>query len=91
MRSSTCTELPGAAAYWLERAKRAVPDRIWLRLKRLLGRGDPMTSDMTFRGTAPLRRRDIDELWAGAGLTMTELRDDPTHEPASRALVVARR
>lgn len=81
----------GAAAYWLERAKRAVPDRIWLRMKRALGRGDPLTSDLTFRGTAPLRRRDIEELWTAAGLTVTELRDDPTHEPATRALVVARR
>ncbi len=82
---------PGAAAYWLERAKRAVPDRIWLRLKRALRRGDPLTSDVTFRGTAPLRRRDIEELWTAAGLTVTEFRDDPTHEPAKRALVVARR
>lgn len=81
---------PGTAVYWLERAKHAVPDRIWLRLKRALGRGDPLTSDVTFRGTAPLRRKDIEELWAGAGLTVTELREDPTHEPGSRALVVAR-
>lgn len=82
---------PGAAAYWLERAQHAVPDRIWLRLKRALGRGNPLMSDVTFRGTAPLRRKDIEELWAGAGLTVTELRDDPTHEPNRRALVVARR
>lgn len=81
---------PGTAAYWLERAKRAVPDRIWSRLKRALGRGDPLTSDATFRGTAPLRRDDIEELWTSAGLTVAELRDDPTHEPASRALVAAR-
>lgn len=82
---------PGAAAYWLERTKRLVPDGIWLRLKRVLGRGDPLTSDLTFRGTAPLRRRDVEELWAGAGLMVAELRDDPTHEPAERTLVVARR
>ena len=82
---------PGAAAYWLERAKRLVPDGIWLRLKRVLGRGDPLTSDLTFRGTAPLRRRDVEKLWAGTGLTVTELREDPTHEPAERTLVVARR
>jgi SAM-dependent methyltransferase len=82
---------PGPAAYWLDRAKSAVPDRIWLRLKRALGRGDPLMSDSTFRGTAPLRRDDIEELWASAGLTVVELRDDPTHEPARRALVVARR
>jgi SAM-dependent methyltransferase len=82
---------PGAAAYWLERAKRAVPDRIWSRLKRALGRGDPLTSDATFRGTAPLRRNDIEELWTAAGLTVAELRDDPTHEPARRTIVAARR
>ena len=82
---------PGVAAYWLERAKRAVPDRIWTKLKRALGRGDPLTSDLTYRGLAPLRRRDIEELWTSAGLKVTELRDDPTHEPAKRALVVARR
>ena len=82
---------PGAAAYWLERAKSAVPDRIWLRLKRALGRGDPLMSDVTFRGTAPLRRNDIEELWTSTGLRVTELRDDPTHEPSERALVLARR
>jgi SAM-dependent methyltransferase len=82
---------PGTAVYWLERTKHAVPDRIWLRLKRALRRGEPLTSDVTFRGTAPLRRKDIEELWTGAGLTVNELRDDPTHEPGSRALVAARR
>jgi SAM-dependent methyltransferase len=82
---------PRAAAYWLERAKRAVPDPIWTTLKRVLGRGDPLTSDATFRGIAPLRRKDIEELWTSAGLVPAELREDPTHEPARRALVVARR
>jgi SAM-dependent methyltransferase len=81
---------PGAAAYWLERAKRAVPDPTWARLKRLVGRGEPLTSDLTFRGTAPFRRTDIEELWTSAGLKVTELRDDPTHEPAQRVLVLAR-
>jgi len=81
----------GAAGYWLERAKRAVPDRIWALVKRAIGRGDPLTSDATFRGTAPLRRKDIAELWTSAGLTVVGLRDDPTHEPARRALVAARR
>jgi SAM-dependent methyltransferase len=82
---------PGVTAYWLERAKRAVPDRVWMQLKRALGRGDPLTSDVTFRGIAPLRRRDVEELWTSAGLRVAEVRDDPTHEPAQRALVVARR
>jgi hypothetical protein len=57
----------------------------------VLGRGDPLTSDATFRGIAPLRRKDIEELWTSAGLVAAELREDPTHEPARRALVVARR
>jgi SAM-dependent methyltransferase len=82
---------PGAGAYWLERAKRAVPDRIWTQLKRALGRGDPLTSDATFRGTPPLRRKDISELWTFADLVVAELRADPTHEPAQRALVITRR
>jgi SAM-dependent methyltransferase len=82
---------PGSAAYWLARAKHAVPDRVWWPLKRALGRGEPLTSDATFRGTAPLRRSDIEELWSSAGLKVIELRDDPTHEPARRALVLAQR
>ena len=82
---------PGAGAYWLERAKRAVPDKVWTQLKSALGRGDPLTSDATFRGTAPLRRKDISVLWTFAGLDVAELRDDPTHEPAGRAFVVTRR
>jgi SAM-dependent methyltransferase len=82
---------PGAAAYWLAWAKHAVPDRVWWPLKRALGRGEPLTSDATFRGTAPLRRSDIEELWSSAGLKVTEIRKDPTHEPARRALVLAQR
>jgi SAM-dependent methyltransferase len=81
---------PGPGAYWLGRAKRAVPDPLWARVKSLLGRGDPLTSDATFRGTAPLRREDIARLWSAAGLDVVELRDDPTHEPLRRALVLAR-
>ncbi|HET7856493.1 MAG TPA: class I SAM-dependent methyltransferase [Gaiellaceae bacterium] len=82
---------PGPGAYWLERAKRAVPDSLWMQLKRAVGRGDPLTSDATFRGTAPLRRKDIAELWHAVGLAIVELRNDPTHEPARRVLVSARR
>jgi SAM-dependent methyltransferase len=82
---------PRAGAYWLERAKRVVPDSLWARLKSAVGRGDPLTSDATFRGTAPLRRKDIAELWTMAGLTVLALEDDPTHDPAQRALVSARR
>jgi SAM-dependent methyltransferase len=81
---------PGAGVYWLERSKRAVPDPVWTQLKRTVGRGDPLTSDVTFRGTAPLRRKDIVELWTSAGLRIVELRGDPTHEPAQRALVLSR-
>jgi SAM-dependent methyltransferase len=81
---------PSPVAYWLEKSKRLVPDPLWAPLKLLLGRGDPLTSDATFRGTAPLTRREIARLWTSAGLAVSELRDDPTHEPGDRALVVAR-
>ena len=81
---------PGPGAYWLARAKRAVPDPLWTWAKSRVGR-DPLTSDATFRGTAPLRREEIARLWGSAGLTIVELRDDPTHEPGHRALVAARR
>jgi SAM-dependent methyltransferase len=81
---------PGPGAYWLERAKRAVPDDAWARIKHTLGRRDPLTSDATFRGTAPLRRREIEQLWSSAGLEIVELRADPTHEPGTRVFVVAR-
>lgn len=81
---------PSPTVYWLEKSKRLVPDSLWARLKLMLRRGDPLTSDATFRGTAPLTRREIARLWASAGLAVSELRDDPTHEPGDRALVVAR-
>jgi SAM-dependent methyltransferase len=81
---------PWPGAYWLGRAKRAVPDPLWAWVKRGLGRGDPLTSDATFRGTAPLRREEIARLWGSAGLGIVELREDPTHEPGRRALVAAR-
>jgi SAM-dependent methyltransferase len=80
---------PGPGAYWLARAKRAVPDRLWARAKSSFGR-DPLTSDATFRGTAPLRREEIARLWGAAGLTIQELCEDPTHEPGRRVLVAAR-
>jgi SAM-dependent methyltransferase len=80
---------PWPGAYWLARAKRAVPDPVWTRAKSGLGR-DPLTSDATFRGTAPLRREEIARLWGSSGLTIVELREDPTHEPGHRVLVLAR-
>jgi SAM-dependent methyltransferase len=80
---------PWPGAYWLARAKRAVPDPLWARIKRWLGRGDPLTSDATFRGTAPLKREEIARLWGSAGLAIVELGEDPTHEPGRRALVAA--
>lgn len=81
---------PWPGAYWLGRAKRAVPDPLWASVKRALGRSDPLTSDATFRGTAPLRGEEIAQLWEAAGLAIRELRADPTHEPGTRALVAAR-
>lgn len=80
---------PWPGAYWLARAKRAVPDPVWAWAKSTVGR-DPLTSDATFRGTAPLRREEIARLWGSAGLEIVELREDPTHEPGRRVLVAAR-
>lgn len=80
---------PWPGAYWLARATRAVPDPVWAWAKSTVGR-DPLTSDATFRGTAPLRREEIARLWGSAGLEIVELREDPTHEPGRRVLVAAR-
>jgi hypothetical protein len=80
---------PWPGAYWLAGAKRAVPDRLWAWAKSGFRR-DPLTSEATFRGTAPLRREEIGRLWGSAGLTIVELRKDPTHDPGRRALVAAR-
>jgi SAM-dependent methyltransferase len=66
---------------------RVVPDSAVRLVKRLAGR-DPLVSDPSFRGTAVPRER-LPELFAEAGLTVHELREDPTHEPGSRAFVVA--
>ena len=78
-------------SHWVERAKLLVPDSLWGWLKRVLRRGDPLTSDATFRGTPPLRRDEIEPLLASCGLELVELREDPTHEPGRRAFAVARR
>jgi SAM-dependent methyltransferase len=80
---------PWPGTYWLARAKRAVPDPLWAWAKSGFGR-DPLTSDATFRGTAPLRREEIARLWDSSGLEIGELREDPTHEPGRRVLVEAR-
>lgn len=66
---------------------RVVPDSAVRLVKRAVGR-DPLVSDPSFRGTA-VRPERLPELFAEAGLTVHELRDDPTHEPGSRAFVVA--
>jgi SAM-dependent methyltransferase len=78
-------------SYWVQRAKLLVPDSVWGWLKRVLRRGDPLTSDATFRGTPPLRRDEIGPLLASSGLELVELREDPTHEPGRRVFAVARR
>jgi SAM-dependent methyltransferase len=69
------------------RLARVAPDSAVRLVKRLAGR-DPLVSDPSFRGTAVSRER-LPELFAEAGLTVHELRDDPTHVPGSRAFVVA--
>jgi SAM-dependent methyltransferase len=66
---------------------RIVPDAAVRLVKRVLGR-DPLVSDPSFRGTA-LPRERLPEFFAEAGMTIRELRDDPTHAPGTRAFVVA--
>jgi SAM-dependent methyltransferase len=66
---------------------RLIPDAALRAVKRSLG-GDPLVSDPSFRGTA-LSRERLASVFAEAGLTVRELRDDPTHQPGTRAFVVA--
>lgn len=68
-------------------AARLVPDAAVQLVKRTLGR-DPLVSDASFRGTTVPRER-LPELFAEAGMTVRELRDDPTHAPGTRVFVVA--
>ncbi|HEX7254647.1 MAG TPA: class I SAM-dependent methyltransferase [Gaiellaceae bacterium] len=69
------------------RGARLVPDALVRLAKRALGR-DPLVSDPSFRGTAVGRER-LEGLFGGAGLTVREVREDPTHEPGTRAFVLA--
>jgi SAM-dependent methyltransferase len=68
-------------------AAQLVPDATVQLVKRALGR-DPLVSDASFRGTTVPRERLL-ELFAEAGMTVRELRDDPTHAPGTRVFVVA--
>jgi SAM-dependent methyltransferase len=68
-------------------AARLVPESAVRLVKRALGR-DPLVSDASFRGTAVPRER-LRALFAEAGLTVRELRDDPTHPPQTRVFVLA--
>ncbi len=64
-----------------------IPDAALQAAKRAAGR-DPLVSDPSFRGTA-LKRETLGPVFAAAGLTIRDLRDDPTHDPGTRAFVVA--
>ena len=64
-----------------------VPDSLVRLAKRALGR-DPLVSDPSFRGTAVSRDR-LEGLFREAGLSVRELREDPTHEPGTRVFVLA--
>jgi SAM-dependent methyltransferase len=66
---------------------RLVPDALVRLAKRALGR-DPLVSDPSFRGTAVSPDR-LESLSNEAGLSVRELREDPTHEPGSRLFVLA--
>jgi SAM-dependent methyltransferase len=72
---------------WKAAIARMIPDALLRAAKRALGR-DPLVSDPSFRGTA-LSRDRLRAVFEEAGLTIRELRDDPTHEPGTRAFVVA--
>lgn len=65
-----------------------LPDSVARAAKRAVG-GDDLASDSTFRGAESLPREELPELLASAGLSVTKIRDDPTHPPRSRAFVVA--
>lgn len=75
----------GARTPLLSRARlgRYMPSNI----RSVLGL-DPLAGDATFKGTPPLSRLEIRELCAAAGLTLTELLPDPTHEPGSRVFAL---
>jgi len=64
-----------------------IPDAALQAVKRALGR-DPLVSDPSFRGTA-LGRESLGQVFAESGLAIRELREDPTHDPGTRAFVVA--
>ena len=64
-----------------------MPDALVRLAKRALGR-DPLVSDPSFRGTAVSRDR-LESLFNEAGLSVRELREDPTHEPDTRVFVLA--
>jgi SAM-dependent methyltransferase len=68
-------------------AARLVPHALVRLAKRALGR-DPLVSDPSFRGTAVSTDR-LECLFNEAGLSVRELREDPTHEPGSRVFVLA--
>ena len=68
-------------------AARLVPHALVRLAKRALGR-DPLVSDPSFRGTAVSTDR-LESLFNEAGLSVRELREDPTHEPGSRVFVLA--
>jgi SAM-dependent methyltransferase len=66
---------------------RLVPDALVRLAKRALGR-DPLVSDPSFRGTAVSRER-LEGLFRETGLSVRELREDPTHDPGTRVFVLA--
>ncbi len=68
-------------------AAQLVPASLVRLAKRALGR-DPLVSDPSFRGTAVSRDR-LEGLFREAGLSVRELREDPTHDPGTRVFVLA--
>jgi SAM-dependent methyltransferase len=69
-------------------AARSLPKPLVRVGKRLLGR-DPLTSDVSFRGSPPFAREELARFFGRSDLRVREIQDDPTHPPGLRAFVVA--
>jgi SAM-dependent methyltransferase len=82
---------PSLAVLARSRLLSSLPTSLVHTLKTRVLRQDPLVADTSFRGSPPLRRKEIGPMFESAGLVVDELRDDPTHVPGARVFVVARR
>ena len=82
---------PGGRPSLKRRIARRLPEPFVRFLKTRLLRQDPLMSDVSFRGSPPFALHEIEPFFDGAGVRVLVIRDDPTHPPGSRVLVVATR